>query len=107
MCRSPISAQINDDVTNHTLLVVMQDVCGHKVRVLAKYGMWGYSLEEATKRPEQIFDADVAAADAKLENVVLNTTDARRVRSAVGAGRRGAGAAAVVAAVAAALLLAV
>jgi len=98
MCKTPITTQVNDDKTNRTLLIVMQDVCGQRVKILAKFGMWGYSLEEATRRPEITYDETAAAivgaeADAKLEHLAVNATDARRIRSAAGGGRRGASAA--------------
>ena len=57
-CRSPLNAQVpgGEDGAgggaNHTVLVLMQDVCGRRVKILAKYGTWGYSLEEATRRED-------------------------------------------------------
>jgi hypothetical protein len=104
MCKSPISAQVNDDHTNHTLLVIMQDVCGSRVRILAKYGLWGYTLEEVTGRPEKTYDPS-ALAEAPLGSLSgggsagaaerlrpsHNGSDARRVRGGANAAERAGG----------------
>lgn len=98
MCKSPISAQINDETTNHTLLVLMQDVCGSQVKVLAKYGMWGYTLEEATKRGNKnLEDSEMLTEDAGEMKLNGSSGDGhQRVRSAAGEGWRKVPAAAVV-----------
>jgi hypothetical protein len=75
-------------------------VCGSRVRILAKYGLWGYTLEEVTGRPEKTYDPQAFAAAANGAGggaaidggrVPLNATDARRVRSAARAAERAVG----------------
>ncbi|GBF88777.1 hypothetical protein Rsub_01678 [Raphidocelis subcapitata] len=114
MCRSPLGAQVNDGEANHTLVIMMQDVCGSKVKVLAKYGTWGYALEDATKRPERTYDsapvpstlAEPSTERHSAPHISQNKTDARRIRSGAAARGGGGGAARGLAAAGGALLLA-
>ncbi|KAI8470440.1 MAG: hypothetical protein J3K34DRAFT_420526 [Monoraphidium minutum] len=106
MCKSPINAQVNDDKTNHTLLIIMQDACGQKVRVFARYGLWGYALEEATSRGDKVFDPSTVADLSAGGGLALAGKKTERHHGHASGAARAGGAAGVAVAAAAAVAVA-
>ncbi|WIA36759.1 hypothetical protein OEZ86_008025 [Tetradesmus obliquus] len=60
-CRSPFNVQLHDK-RNHTLTVLMKDVCGNNFTVETKFGTWGYALTKVPADPYHELDGTAAAA---------------------------------------------
>ncbi|KAF8073058.1 celI [Scenedesmus sp. PABB004] len=90
-CRPPVSLVLGD-AKNHTLTVMLEDVCAVNRTMEAAYGTWGYRLTKAPQSSAAAVDlGDYGGAGAVLEAGTGATGGTRVVRAA---SPSGAGAAA-------------